>query len=276
MYTMFHAGFYTSVLLFAVFIYSGNAAAVLLESFLEPNKKVDIVPVNRDIVREVHVVEGESVSAGQLLVTLDLGVLNAQHNTAKILASNRGQLDSAAIVVEMRKAQLENLDRLESTGHVRPKELEKSKADLAIAQAELLTAQESRKIRLAELKQIEAQIEVKKIRAPIDGVVSRIFKTEGELVGLNDEDALISVVQALPLHVIFHIPYRLVGTLASGQKVILQVDEKKEMVTGTVLYSSPIVDPESGTVRVKIGFEDTFIAKSGIRCSLETNQLLSQ
>jgi RND family efflux transporter MFP subunit len=271
---MFRVGFYQCVLIIAVLLYSGNAAAVLLESFLEPNKKVDIVPVNRDIVREVHVVEGESVKAGQLLVTLDLGVLNAQHDTAKILASNRGQLDSAAIMVEMRKAQLENLNRLESTGHVRPNELEKSRAELAIAQADLLTAKESRKIRRAELKQIEAQIEVKNIRAPIDGVVSRIFKTEGDLVGLNDEDALVTVVQALPLHVIFHIPYSFIGTLASGQKVTLHVDGREDMVAGTVLYSSPLVDPESGTVRVKIGFDDTFIAKSGIRCSFETNQLL--
>ncbi|WP_169309349.1 efflux RND transporter periplasmic adaptor subunit [Desulforhopalus sp. IMCC35007] len=260
--------------MFWLLFFAHNVAAVTLESFLEPNKKVDIVPVNRDIVREVHVVEGESVKAGQLLVTLDLGVLNAQHDTAKILASNRGQLDSAAIMVEMRKAQLENLNRLESTGHVRPNELEKTRADLALAQADLLTAKESRKIRLAELKQIEAQIEVKKIRAPIDGVVSRIFKTEGELVGLNDEDALITVVQALPLHVIFHIPYNFMGNLASGQKVTLHVNGQDEMVTGTVLYFSPLVNPESGTVRVKIGFADNFAAKSGIRCSFETNQLL--
>jgi multidrug resistance efflux pump len=249
-----------------------NVEAVTLESFLEPHKKIYIVPVNRDIVREIHVVEVDLVKAGQLLVTLDLGVLNAQHNTAKILATNRGQLDSARIVVEMRKAQLENLSRLKSTGHVRPKEMEKSKADLAIAEADLLTAQESRKIRLAEVKQIEAQIEVKKIRSPIDGIVSRIFKTEGELVGINDEDALVTVVQALPLHVIFHIPYAFMGTLVSGQKVVLTV--AGEVVAGTVLYSASLVNPESGTVRVKIGFDESFTAKNGIRCSLETDQFL--
>jgi len=253
-----------------------NVAAITLESFLEPDRKVVIVPVNRDIVSKIHVDEGEAVKAGQLLVTLDLGVLNAQHNTAKILASNRGQLDSAQIMVKMRSAQLENLNRLESTGHVRPNELEKSRADQALAEADLLTAKESRKIRQAELKQIEAQIEVKKIRSPIDGVVSRIFKTEGELVGLNDEDALVTVVQPLQLHVVFHIPYNFIGTLKAGQKVSLQVDEVEDPVIGTVLYSSPVVNPESGTVRVKIGFEDSFMGKSGIRCSFETDQLLTQ
>lgn len=162
-----------SILLQLFVLFSGSAAADTLESFLEPHKQVDIVPVNRDIVREVHVAEGDLVKVGHLMVTLDLAVLNAQHNTAKILASNRGHLDSAKIIVKMRSAQLENLNRLESTGHVRPNELAKSKADLALAEADLLTAKESRKIRQAELKQIEAQIEVKKIRSPIDGVVSR-------------------------------------------------------------------------------------------------------
>lgn len=257
-------------------VFTGNAAAATLESFLEPHKQVDIVPVYRDIVREVHVAEGDHVKVGQLMVTLDLAVLNAQHNTAKILASNRGQLDSAKIIVAMRRAQLENLKRLESTGHVRPKELEKSGADLAIAEADLLTARESRKIRLAELKQIEAQIEVKKIRSPIDGVVLRVFKTEGELVGLNDEDALVSVVQALPLHIIFHIPNNFIGNLTEGQKVALQVGGAEETVVGTVLYASSVINPESGTVRVKIGFTDEFTAKSGIRCSFETDQLSLQ
>ena len=254
----------------------GSAVAVSLESFLEPHKQVDIVPVNRDIVREIHVAEGDFVTRGQLLVTLDLGVLEAQHNTAKILASNRGQLDSAKTIVKMRKAQFENLSKLKSSGHVRPNELEKSKADLAIAEADLLSAQENRKIRLAELKQIEAQIEVKKIRSPLDGFVSRIFKTEGELVGLNDEDALVTVVQVRPLHVIFHIPTSFIGNLSQGQKVALQVGGIEEVVSGTVLYSSPVVDPESGTVRVKIGFSDDFTAQSGIRCSLETDQLSAQ
>lgn len=251
----------------------GLAEAVILESFLEPDKQIDIVPVNRDIVTEVHVEEGDAVAAGQLMVTLDLRVLNAQHNTAKILASNRGQLDSAKIIVAMRKDQLENLTRLDSTGHVRPKELEKSRADLALAEADLLTARESRKIRLAELKQIEAQIEVKKIRSPIDGVVSRIFKRKGELVGLGDEDALITVVQPLPLHVIFHIPNSFAGDLHQGKELALQVGGNREIVSGTVLYSSPIIDAESGTVRVKIGFADDFAAKSGSRCSLDTEQL---
>ncbi len=101
-------------ILLQMFILSSGSAAATLESFLEPHKQVDIVPVNRDIVREVHVAEGDLVKVGQLMVTLDLGVLNAQHNTAKILASNRGQLDSAKIIVAMRKAQLENLTRLRS------------------------------------------------------------------------------------------------------------------------------------------------------------------
>lgn len=265
-----------SCFLLSLLLFAGEVAAVTLESFLEPNRKVDIVPVNRDIVRQIHVEEGDVVTAGQLLVTLDLGVLNAQRDTARILAANHGQLDSAKVLVKMRSAQLDNLNRLESTGHVRPKELEKSKADLALARADLLTAKESRRIRIAELKQIEAQIDVKKIKSPLDGVVSRIFKTEGELVGLNDEDALITVVQVLPLHVIFHIPYSYIGTLTEGQKVAVHIDGKEEMVQGTVLYSSPLVNPESGTVRVKIGFDDGFSAKSGIRCSFETDQLAAQ
>ncbi len=254
------------------FFYPSNGVAAVLESFLEPNKRIDIVPANRDLIQQVHVKEGELVKKGQLLVTLDLTVLNAQRKTAKILAETHGKIDSAKILVEMRKDQLENLKRVKATGHVRPKELEKSKADYAIASANLLTARENRRIRQAELKQIEAQIAVKKIKSPVDGIISRIYKTEGELVGLNDVDAIVTVLQGLPLHAVFHIPYGFMGDLDVGHEMLLEVTGFGEAVRGFVLYVSPLVSPESGTVRVKVGFSEDFRAKSGIRCSVDTDQ----
>ncbi|PIE59039.1 MAG: hypothetical protein CSA33_00260 [Desulfobulbus propionicus] len=270
-----HICSFVGLLLYGVLASYGEhtAGAVTLESFLEPDKQVDIVPVNRDIVTKLHVVEGDSVKKGQLLVTLDLGVLNERKNIAQILATNHGRLDSAQALVNIRQAHLENLKRLESTGHVRQKELEVSRADLAVAQADLLTAQEERTIRQAELRHIEAQIEVKKIRSPIDGLVSRVYKTEGELVGLNDEDALISVVSPHPLHVIFYLPHAYAEQIAVGQQVALQVGVPAETVLGKVLFVAPLVHPESGTIRVKIGFAQGFVAQSGIRCSLDTDQL---
>lgn len=267
------------VILFQFLLFLGVAEkvfAVSLESFLEPNKHVDIVPASRDTIRTIHVKEGEQVKKGQLLVTLDLEVLFAHRNTAKILAGAHGRIDSASTVIKMRQNILNNLQRLETTGHVRPNELEKAETDLAIARSDLLAAKEERLIRKAELKQIEAQIAQKKIKSPISGVVSRIYKTEGELVGVSDGDSLITIVQTRPLHAVFHIPYGYADRFPAGREVLLGVDGFDTPEKGVVAFASPIVNPESGTVRVKVDLSESFDAKSGIRCSLDSDRAVPQ
>lgn len=247
-----------------------------LESFLEPSKRVDIVPVSRDTVKKIHIKEGQNVKTGQILFTLDHDVLIARRNTAKILASVHSQIDSASVVVEMRRKQLESLQQLKQTGHVRPKELEKSKAELAIAEADLVSAREEILIRKAELKQIDTQIALKKIVSPIDGIVVRIYKEEGEIIGINDADILVTVVKTIPLRATFHVPESIGLQLTAGDKVSLQVTGVEQTVVGRILFSSPLVNPESSTVRVTVGLPKSFRAKSGIRCTMETDQIKPQ
>lgn len=247
-----------------------------LESFLEPNKQVDILPATQDVIQQIHVKEGEAVDKGQLLITLDLDILQASHETAKVLAETKGRLEAARINVKMRKSLVENLQRLQATGHVRPKELDKVKNDLAKAQAELLTVQEEKKIRQKELKQIEAQISKKKIIAPIAGIILRVNKEEGELVGVSVSggENLLTIVQLQPLHATFHVPYGFAEQFEKDAEVALEIDGLASPVVGKISFMSPTVNPESGTVRIRVDLPESFITKSGIRCRLhiETTQ----
>ena len=252
-------------------IASSPARGLVLESFLEQHKQIHFIPPFRDTIREIHVNEGDKVEKGQLLITLDLGVLLARREAAVIMARAHGRIDSAKTIVGMRKAQLENLEKLKSTGHVRPREIEKTKADLAIAEADLLAASEQQKIRRADLKQLDAQIDQKKIVAPISGIISRIYKEEGELIGGGPEDKLITIVKITPLQATFHIPYRITDNFQGGQKVPLSIDGFPDLVEATVTFASPVVNPQSGTIRITLELPEKFNAKSGIRCTLEVN-----
>ena len=247
---------------------TGTAGAATFDSFLEPARQADLLPASRDIIVKIHVKEGDLVKRGQLLISLPAETLKARLQAATIMANARGKLDSARVVERMRMEQLDDLKQLAGSGNVRPRELAKAEADLAIARAEVAGLLEERQIRLAEQQQIKAQIAEKELRAPIDGIVTRLSKEEGELTGQSDQDVLVTIVQEHPLQAVFHLPAASAVGLAQGGQVRIATDQAGPGLPGTVEFISPVTNPESGTIKVKISLRDDLGAEAGQRCRL--------
>ncbi len=252
----------------ALFSTAGPVQAASFESFLEPAHQADLIPANRDVIQKIHVREGEVVKKGQLLVSLAADTLRARLQAATIMAEASGRIDSAQVMLKLRQQQLDDLTRLAQSGNVRAKELDRARADLAIARAELQTMQEERRIRVAEQEQIRAQIAEKEVRSPIDGIVTHLSKEEGELTGTSDQDILVTVVQEHPLQAVFHLPADAASTLRQGQEVPIGIDEAAGTVSGRIEFISPVTNPESGTIRIKVRIIDEKTLQAGLRCHL--------
>ena len=242
--------------------------AAAFESFLEPAHQADLIPVNRDVIQRIHVKEGDTVTKGQLLVSLNTDTLKARLQAATILAEARGKIDSARIMEKLRQEQLDDLTNLAKSGNVRAKELDRARADLAIARADLLTMQEERRIRVAEQEQIKAQIAEKEIRSPIAGIVTHLSKEEGELTGTSDQDILVTIVQEHPLQAVYHLPAGTAATLKIGQEVPISFEQVTKAVTGRIEFISPVTNPESGTIKIKVIVADDTTLQVGRRCHL--------
>ena len=254
--------------IFAVLLISTASQALTVEGFLEPNKQVDLVPAIRDTIKEIHVDEGDFVKQGQTLVTLNDDVLQARLKSAEIQAKSQGRINSTSAIVDLREKQLENLEKLSVKGHVRKKELERARTDLAIGQADLLTAKEEQASRKANVKLIKTQIDEKVIKAPFDGIVISLNKGVGELVGNSDKDVVLTLVQPNPPKAVFHLPYDTANKLKNHDQVRVTVIGVEQKVIGEIAFISPVINPESGTVRVKVKINDTLELKSGLRCQL--------
>jgi membrane fusion protein (multidrug efflux system) len=244
------------------------APASSFESFLEPAHQADLIPANRDVIQKIHVKEGDTVKKGQILVSLTADTLKARLQAATIMAEARGKIDSALVMEKLRQEQLDDLTNLAKSGNVRAKELDRARADLAIAMADLQTMQEERRIRMAEQEQIKAQIAEREIRSPIDGTVTHLSKEEGELTGTSDQDILVTIVQEHPLQAIFHLPAGVATTLKQGQEVPISLEQGTEIVTGRIMFISPVTNPESATVKVKVRIVDNKTLQAGLRCHL--------
>lgn len=243
--------------------------AAKFESFLKPANEIDLVSAGRDIIEKIHVREGDEVKQDQLLVSLRSDVLLARYKAANIVAKARGRIDGAQAIEKMREKLLEDLTTLKKSGNVRQRELDRAKTDLAIARAEVLALEEERMIRLAELEQIKALLSEKKIRSPISGIVTRIYKERGELTGTNDKDILLTLVQPQPLKAIFHIPVDMAARFMIGDKVNVIVSQLQTRETAVIDFVSPVTNPESATVRINVSLLENLQLQAGLRCHLE-------
>jgi RND family efflux transporter MFP subunit len=251
------------------FLAASSALAGGTEGFTEPYRKIDIGPSEPGLLAQVAVHEGDVVQAGQIVGTLECDVLQVSLEIAKAAMQSQGRIDSALAERDLHQARVEKLTQLLAAGHANREEVDRAKTELAVAEGNLQTAKDQQTVDKLEYKKTAAMIERRKLRSPIDGVVTRIYKDEQELVAGNAPTVL-TVVQLNPLRVTFSVPTAQGLALKAGQSLPLVFPETSAKVTGKVEFVSPVTEAESGTVRVKVLIDNPGGAyRSGIRCALE-------
>jgi membrane fusion protein (multidrug efflux system) len=185
------------------------------------------------IVVAVHVVEGQSVKAGDVVVELDDRMAQAAVEKAR-----------HALVFAQQVA--DRLGRLISSGAVSMQLKQEADQRLAAAHAELASAQ-------AAIAQVQ-------LASPLDGVVARINVQLGQSVDLNTMVA--EIIDPKRLVVTVSVPAEEAVQLSAGQTAEVFIDNaKKPATTGRVSFVSPSVDQKTGAVLVRL----TLLEDSGLR-----------
>jgi RND family efflux transporter MFP subunit len=237
------------------------------DAFLEPYRTVEVSAPFRDRLDALHVSDGQSVAAGELLAELSSKVLLAQLALAREAAAFTGAIDSARALETMRRNRLATLEELAKTGNVRPQEMITAETEWRMARAQLQSALEGQQLKKLEVAVIEAQLEEKKLRSPIAGVVVKVSRQPAELVGGTDQQPLLTIVQLDPLQAVFHLPHTLTGQLHPGSAVVL--DQQGQPIAAELEYISPVINAQSGTVEVRVRIPNQQEKlTSGSRCSL--------
>jgi RND family efflux transporter MFP subunit len=246
----------------------GALAAGAIEGFTEPNRRIDVAPAETGTIATLAVREGERVHRGQQLASLDCDVLQVSLDIARSGMTACGRRNSAVAERDVRKNRLEKLELLRQGGHASQEEVDRARGDLAVAEAALLAAEEQHQLDRLEHKKIEAMIERRILRSPIDGIVLKIHKEEREFVSANNP-AVFTLVQLDTLRVTFGVPTAQAASLAVGQTVRVAFPETGARADGKIEFIAPLTDAESGTVRVKILLDNAAGRYGcGVRCAL--------
>jgi len=181
--------------------------------FIQPEVDVQIAArISAEIIK-IHVLEGDRVKKGQLLVELD---------RQRYLA----QVEQAESMVLSAKASLKKAE----ADYTRVKDLYDqnltSKSELDAAEANKLLAESDVKIRQANLKQTQDYLAKTNLLAPIDGVVTKLFKEEGEIaVGSEfNADPVVTVSELSKMEVLAEVDENDVVLVHLGDKTKIEID----------------------------------------------------
>ena len=210
-------------LLLALLTLFVSIAGADVPGYTEPYKTITVSAAEAGVIKELPVEEGSIVKEGQILARLDVAQLEAE-------------LDIAKIQTELQRTKVDRLEELARSQRAAKEELDRARADL--------------KIREAEVRKIQAGIETRTMRSPVNGVVTEIKRDPSEAVSMSNPHVL-TVVQIDRLIVNLFLPPKRVERLKVGGSAVLLLGESEQRMTALIEFISPVTDAASGTVRVK-------------------------
>ena len=255
-------------------------------------REVEIASQSAGVVKSVNVEEGDFIKTGQKLCTLDDRELQIDLALAEQrLAQTRIQLESAKLRKEKSEIQIRNkridLERSEKAlteGLVAESEvnIERYQLDelLVDQRVEESTVKESL-YRISELEseihKVQLQISQTSISAPFDGRITERMVEQGQSVRVADK--LFKLGTFSPMHTDVYLAEQDSRMVKPGQRVLIRLGTGADEVTvGKVLRVSPVVDAETGTVKVTAELRphnQAFRPGSFVRVEIETDTRLN-
>ena len=192
--------------------------------------------------------EGQEVTAGQLLFTLDPRPFDATLKQLQAtLEKDTAQAKNAA-------AQLERSTRLLKAGLIAQADFDTVSTQANSLQAQLAADN-------AQIENARLQLQYSKIVAPVSGRTGALLVHKGALIRANDAAPLVVINQIVPALVSFAVPSRALADIRASRTRLraeaVPSGSKDAPSVGAVSFVDNAVDPASDTIRLKASFPNT-------------------
>ncbi len=190
---------------------------------LEAEKQAQVLARVAGVVKSLAVEEGDVVRADQVLLQIDN--------------------DEYQLRFDQAQARRENLEaRFRRAEEMRAQELASSQ-DFETAKSELAAAKSDEG--LAKLN-----LSYTTVRAPFGGRITRRLVNPGQTANVGTP--LFELADFEPLLARVHVPAKEFRRLVADQPVELTLDSLEQRLQGHITLVSPVIDPQSGTIKVTI------------------------
>lgn len=195
---------------------------------------------------DVHVKDGDEVTKGELLFTIDPRPAQAA------LAQAQAALAKDAAARDLAHAQVERYAPVAKKGFISADQMQQYVTAQVAAAASV-------KVDMANVDAAKLTLGYTNITAPMDGRAGRVLVQAGNLVKANDTNPLLVINRIAPIFVNFAVPGRDVDRVrAALAKGVLPaqawVEGAASRTSGKVAFVDNAVDPATNTVKIRAEF----------------------
>ena len=192
--------------------------------------------------------EGQVVKPGQLLAEIDPRPFRVQ------LAQAEGQLARDQALLENAKLDLERYKVLFQQDSIARQQVD--------TQASLVRQYEGAvQVDASQIDNARLQLDYARIAAPVAGRVGLRLVDPGNIVRGGDAGGLVVITQLQPVAVVFTVPQDMLPAVLkrqqAGHKLPVEAwdrEQKVRLAEGTLASADNMVDPQTGTVKLKAQF----------------------
>ena len=251
---------------------SAAAAQPPLRCVIEPDRAAEIGSAVIGVVETIHVERGDIVREGQLLAQLRSHVERASVSAAMARAQADADIRAALANYEFQRQKLARTEELMQKNFVSMQAVEQVRTETSVAEQKLAQAREQRRVAKQELEFAQAQLNLRAIRAPFDGIVADRYVNVGERVEVKP---MFRVAKVDPLRVEMIAPAALFGSIRNGMLAHVTPDlPSGARIEAKVVLVDKLIDAASNTFRVRAELPNpNGSIPSGLRCRAEIAEL---
>jgi RND family efflux transporter MFP subunit len=239
-----------------------------LGCLIEPFSVSDIGSPVVGVIETVHVERGDTVRAGQPLATLRADVERMSVNVAEGRAQGLGELKAAEANAELARQKLTRAIDLASKDFISAQALEQARAEAMVAENRLIQAREQRDIYGREHELARAQLGMRTIRSPANGVVADRYLSVGERV---EDKPMFRIAVVDPLRVEVVLPASLYPVVRKG--VAMRITPEfpgAQPRFATVALVDRVIEGASNTFRARLSLPNPGNSlPAGLRCKAD-------
>ncbi len=230
---------------------------VSISGITEPIKDRTLSANVAETISTIFFKEGDKIEEGQTILELDNRLEALEVERRRLLWESKAEVESATAQVATLKSLLESTRELFNKTHsVSKDELDKLELDYKVSVAEkkrLEVAEERERI---EYEMALRNLHKRSLRSPIQGTIIKLFLQEGETC--EENQPLIRVVDTSRGRFVCNVEEWIGRTLKKGQSVKLKIRTGSKSIAkkGKIIFVSPVVDPASGLLEVKVEFNN--------------------
>lgn len=196
-----------------------------LQGNVKTKQNILIYPEMPGILKSILVKEGQRVTKGQLLATIDDGGLSNQ------------------------VAQLEATTQLAKTTYERQKRLWEQKIGSEIQFLQSKTNYQAQKNALKQLKSQQAKAS---IRAPFSGTIDDVIKEPGTVIAPGQGSEVFRIVNLNNMYIEAEVPERYIASITKNKKVKVNFPVLGESLNSSIRQVGSFINPNNRSFKIEV------------------------